>query len=802
MSTGPTTEGSIVAYLRLDTSDWNEQLDRAEARARELGRTDPTITVDANVADAMAKIDAVKAAEAGLGGKDVSIRSGNSAGVDAVAAAQKRLEVAERAAANAASTQYLAELRLEEVQKKGGASAYTLAAAEEAVARSSRNAEAAEARQIAATAALTDAQHATARAALEAAAASEVEATAQETAGAASSNAAGQSIRGMQGQTVAIAAVAALIGPLTAAVAGLGGAFLVEGAVGVAAIAGIKKEMADGTAAGEHYSAGLTQLQGDLSQLESTAANGVLNAFESSVATVNQAMPQLNAETHEFAGMLGQSGSNLLDGVVSGLQVAKPLLEEGAGIIQEWTAEFKDWVGNGGLKSFVEYAQAQLPRVAATLESLAKDAVMLGEDLTPLSNDIMDIANAVEPLLSALNSGDKAMQGLGAASPVFKVVGDAVGDATNPIQGLTHALSMGQQLIDQWTGASQKHTTASADAAAAAKAEDLATRNLAAGYGMSAAQLKAAEGAQKQNADQAAATTRQLQLENDAASLLTNAFTLLNGGTLGVAQAQTGAAAATNSLIDSLKNNKDVIDGNTQAAVANQQAIQQKVQADQQSAEAIAKQTGSTQAGTAAFAASKQALLDQLSAQGLLTPAIQAYIDKLYAIPAVVPTKVDLDAAAAIQRAQELKSWLDSLTPKTVVVTVQTNQVGAPANAGPTNTVQKYATGGSVAPVYLASGGDPLAQGTDTVRAMLTPGEFVVKQKAASYDPQFLKSYNDNPAAALASVASKGKGGGTFTGDLYLSSGEFLGMVRGVVRETENERSLADGAGLQREWGA
>jgi hypothetical protein len=59
---------------------------------------------------------------------------------------------------------------------------------------------------------------------------------------------------------------------------------------------------------------------------------------------------------------------------------------------------------------------------------------------------------------------------------------------------------------------------------------------------------------------------------------------------------------------------------------------------------------------------------------------------------------------------------------------------------------------------------------------MLTPEEFVVKQKSAAYDPQFLSAYNADPARALASVGGKG-------GDrpIYMD-----GTLFGVLREMAN----------------
>jgi hypothetical protein len=325
------------------------------------------------------------------------------------------------------------------------------------------------------------------------------------------------------------------------------------------------------------------------------------------------------------------------------------------------------------------------------------------------------------------------------------------------------------------------------------KAQKAALAALAAQYGMSIPQFLAAQTAQQGTAAQAATTTQQLQLENDAATLLTNAFALLNGGTLGVAQAQTGAAAAANTLLDSLKTNTTVIEGNTKGAVANQQALESKVAADQQAAEAISKQTGSTEAGTAAFAASKQALIDQLKAAGNLTPAIQALIDKYYAVPPVAKTTADFQADAATLALQGFASAINSINGQTVTVYAQAKILSSPtavansmlaANQFATGNAYNHSSGGPIyredgGAAYLAGGGNPFqayARGTDTVPAMLTPGEFVVKQKSAAHDPQFLSAYNADPARALASVGGKG-------GDrpIYMD-----GTLFGVLREMAN----------------
>jgi hypothetical protein len=64
------------------------------------------------------------------------------------------------------------------------------------------------------------------------------------------------------------------------------------------------------------------------------------------------------------------------------------------------------------------------------------------------------------------------------------------------------------------------------------------------------------------------------------------------------------------------------------------------------------------------------------------------------------------------------------------------------------------AAGGLIDAAYLASGGNPFVpKGTDTVPAMLTPGEFTVQKSAVDYAPRFVAAYNSNPRRALESVA-------------------------------------------------
>ncbi|WP_158861993.1 hypothetical protein [Leifsonia sp. AG29] len=946
-----TTEGSIVAYLRLDKSDWDRKLDEAEARARELGRTDPNIKVNADVAEAMAKIEALRAAEGSLTGVNVGAKGGSGASkIDEVTAAQNRLTAAEAASEVATQRAIVAQMRLDERRDKTRMTDGQLAAAELGVQVAIQRSEAAAARAATAEDALTAAKARQAEesdrsavAALREAAALEADRNATDKA--AQSN---QNNVGRLGLVVAgIAAAIPLASQLAGAAVGIAGGMAGMGAAGVLAILGIKQQMQDGTQAGNEYRAGLQILQGDLQQLETTASSGVLNGFDRSLSAVHDELPALNDEIRVFSGELGTAASVVTTGVVTALRVMNPLFVQAGFYVEQLAAGFTHWTQDGGLAKFTQDAITSLPQVTQALGNLLHGILDLIQAFSPLGPVLLGTISLIGNLLSLLSMLGPAfppilagaiaaftmfmkweaiapvledvawrLGAVGVAAdiasgPVGWIIGAAsllaaglvgiavgAGQATQATEDYTAAVQQDNGVIGQHVQAqaadnlqksgaldlakklniSTKELTAATTTDDAARqklistlqkqvdagykieasgyrairvqtdqgkaAQELigklngthgaissqiqayndvaqaqgqstissaaqlrAAQALAATYGMSVPQMLAAKGAQQQNADQAAATTRQLQFENDAATLLTNAFTLLNGGMLSVAQAQTGAAAAGNTLLDSLKQNGTAIDGNSKAAVANQQALEQKVAADQQAAEAIAKQTGSTEAGTKAFAASKQALIDQLTATGQLTPAIQALIDKYYAVPPVVKTQAELDADAASAKLAAFKAELASIHDQTVTLTVVTNNVGAPAQmpANTTGGAYKFAHGGDVmayrasgGPMnYLAVGGHGMwqPQGTDMVPAMLTEGEFVVKEKSASYDPQFMKAYNDNPAAALASVGPKSGDRPIFMdGSLF---GVLREMANGEAQIVVNQAAARQRAGLR-----
>ncbi|GAB6859105.1 hypothetical protein [Microbacterium xylanilyticum] len=376
MSNGPVSEGSIVAYIGADDDDYQEKMRRAQATAEELGRSDPTVNVHADVATALAKIDEV------------------ASKTNELTRAETRLDAAARAAANAASSQYLAELRLAEIQEKGTASAYQLAAANEAVARASRNAEAAEQRQIAAEIALRNVQ---------AVPPGETPTADAKTDGKAPASSGG-GVGYYGGWAIGIASTLPMLADLVGAAAAGTGAFLGLGAAGVAAIAGIKGEMASGSDEGRIYSAVVARLHEDLDALEQTAASGILTGVEASMRAIDSQMPQLNAEISGFASGLGTIAGTTVDGIVTGFHILNPLFNEAEAGIQGMAFQWDRWIHNGGLQQWGDDVQRVFPLVTDTLGTLGDAVLKIVGDLQPLGTAMLATADGAAHVLQWLAS--------------------------------------------------------------------------------------------------------------------------------------------------------------------------------------------------------------------------------------------------------------------------------------------------------------------------------------------------------------------------------------------------------------
>ncbi len=383
MPTTPTTEGSIVAYIKADNGDLNRGIDAARAKVAELTTADTTVRVKADVASAVTKLSAVEVA-------------------------QRRVNDAMSKADTAYARAALAQQRLDDVSSKRGRTEYQVAAATLANTEAQKRLNAANEKVILSESVLADAQRKVAEAAVAEAAAQEVSTNAKVKA-----NQANLTTASRMGLIIAaVALLIPLLAPLTGYAVGVAGALAGMGAAGVLAILGIKNAMAQGTAAGNTFSAGLQILKGDLAQLERTASNAMLPGFTNAISVINENMPELNREIGLFSTQLGTVGNIVLQATVNAFRVLNPLFLTAGVYVEQLAVGFQKWTQDGGLQKFGNYAISVLPQVAQTLGSLSMAAINLVTALAPVGSVVLDALTAFGGFISFLSS----------AGPVFAVV--------------------------------------------------------------------------------------------------------------------------------------------------------------------------------------------------------------------------------------------------------------------------------------------------------------------------------------------------------------------------------------------
>lgn len=193
------------------------------------------------------------------------------------------------------------------------------------------------------------------------------------------------------------------------------------------------------------------------------------------------------------------------------------------------------------------------------------------------------------------------------------------------------------------------------------------------------------------------------------------------------------------------------LDINTQNGRDNSAALEQIAKATLTKASADLTQTGSQQDANAAIDAGRAALITALAQFGITGQAAQDYADKLGLIPGSISSAVSLNGVdLSLVKIANLKEALNTID-REVVIHQRFTQDNLPVPVARSGGGPIYRAGGGAA--YLSGGGNPWQpRGTDTVPAMLTPGEWVVREQSARYNPRFLAAYNANPAAALAAV--------------------------------------------------
>lgn len=293
-----------------------------------------------------------------------------------------------------------------------------------------------------------------------------------------------------------------------------------------------------------------------------------------------------------------------------------------------------------------------------------------------------------------------------------------------------------------------------------------------------------------------------------------------------------------------------------QAMAAQEQAAYQSAYANSTATSEAGRQADATRAQNAeavkianTFAGKLPQSLEQTISKMTVSEAKAAGLkvtynrlgEAVYQLPNGKQITITSNAATVINQIASIQRKVDSLTGKTIYVrTVYTNgssnstrfgnQGAGRGNAALADGglithhgARRFAVGGSVspgAPVDVTAGGLLVGPGgprQDLIPAWLSNNEFVVNAKATARNLPTLIAINRgeepliqrqiisgaasvqqfSPRVVVAPPAAAAPGGGAFEGELFLDSGQFLGMVRGEIRQSNRQlkRAVSSGAG-------
>ncbi|WP_294978360.1 hypothetical protein [uncultured Microbacterium sp.] len=323
----------------------------------------------------------------------------------------------------------------------------------------------------------------------------------------------------------------------------------------------------------------------------------------------------------------------------------------------------------------------------AAAQKRLNDAMATGENgsekqraqLQKTGLDLVDYTLAVTTLTQGIDTNSAAIKG--------QV------DQYNDLHGM----------LSQVTGASQ--------------AQQRADEAVAASLGISVGALQAARNGQEDMKASTEKATAQMYLQNDAAGLLRASLDLLNGKTISAEQAQNrfdSSLANMGAHID--KTGKDVnrattsLEGMSAAAVANRGELISSVQAAQDAAQAYRDNGASSDEARQKLIDMKTAIIEHAVELGEDRDQVQAFIDKLFQIPAEVPkTKVEVDADEAKAEIQGLKQLLDGIN-RNISIAVQLHGADNIATTGGYKVA--FANGGTARGLANGGGGTVTGPGT------------------------------------------------------------------------------------------
>lgn len=299
---------------------------------------------------------------------------------------------------------------------------------------------------------------------------------------------------------------------------------------------------------------------------------------------------------------------------------------------------------------------------------------------------------------------------------------------------------------------------------------------------------------------------------------LKNALDILNGGILGTRAAEREFEASLDAVNDALERNGQTIDVNTEAGRSNMDVLDAIANSGMAWAEQIFNSTreleGLEEAQAAAnevIARSKEEFINAAIALGMEEEAVRDLADAIFVVPDNWTSNGSTNADKLKKEIEDFIRAVENIPDgRTVTITTRhvnqflTQEFGAQASTAERWGGIVAAQHGALIPAHVTTSPTVLYGERATRKEAFVPMQGdprrsvpILSEAAGWYGMQVV------PAGALApmQVTAVAGGDGTFVGELYLDSGEFLGKVRGEVRreqaahDQEMLRGLSQGVG-------
>jgi TP901 family phage tail tape measure protein len=262
-------------------------------------------------------------------------------------------------------------------------------------------------------------------------------------------------------------------------------------------------------------------------------------------------------------------------------------------------------------------------------------------------------------------------------------------------------------------------------------------------------------------------------------------------------------------LTEQLDEGSDAMGTNTQAGRDNRSAVLDTIEAIGEMRQAMIDEGAAIEDANRVYLEQLDRLEEVLIANGLNEDAVRTLIDAYRDIPANTAAAVETPGLdAALVKLDRLRRGIDTM-PRDLDINVSLSQSGsAPVLGGRV----AFAHGGVVAarsgrlvPAHVATSPTVLFGERATGVEAFIPRDGISAERglaiadvaAGWHGGRVVAPWQWHGQRPAGGDGGTGMGGGQFTGALYLDSGEFLGMVRGEVRQGQaaHDRELLRGIG-------